>query len=109
MTQPHLANQLDVTQQAINHFNTAEQNAMRIHGQVNDAMVLLTSRAMVSMSGTQFGTAVGQWLEQFAVVTKALNVFEQNMGDTVNKLRQNEQANSQAPGSIINELGTVRY
>lgn len=109
MTQPHLANQLDVTQRAIGHFNTAEHNAVRIHGQVNDAMVLLTTRAMVSMSGTQFGTAVAQWLEQFTVVTRALNVFEQNMGDTVNKLRQNEHANSQAPSTIINELGSVRY
>ncbi len=109
MTQPGLSNDLEITQRAIEHFNTAEQNALRIRAQVDDSIMLLTGRAMVSLSGTQFGAAMAEWSAQFQRIVSALNLFEQNTQLTVHGLQQNESNNTEITGQILNELGTVNY
>ncbi len=102
-----LSNEAQVTRQAAGYMAQAASNARTIERQVEEAVTLLTGRAMVSLSGETFGGAVRQWLERFHAVITKLDYISQFVERTAGQFDANEKNNVQAPSSIIAGLGDV--
>jgi hypothetical protein len=88
-----LANEINVTLQAQQAFEQAVTALTSIVTEVFSSQQQLTTNAMVTTAGQQFGGVVVRWAEDFEDLRSTLNWMAQQLGDTAQQLQKgNEQS-----------------
>ena len=90
-TAPITQNEINVTLQAQDAFQTAVGDLTSIVSEAFDSGSTLSSNAMVTTAGEKFGGAVVQWVEDFEDMRSTLQWMATQLGDTAQQLQAGNQ------------------
>ncbi|MGD0558673.1 MAG: hypothetical protein ABSA93_27305 [Streptosporangiaceae bacterium] len=94
-------NQLNITQQAQEAFQTAVGDMNSILGGVEGSNNQLITAAMVSTAGGKLNGAVVQWLDDFNALKNSLQNIADQLETQWKTMLQNEQNNTDLASGVI--------
>ena len=104
MTTPMFRNDLRVTSHGAELLNSAVTECNKIRNGVDEAVLKLVGEGMVSLSGREYGKAVGRWLDDFKIITDNLSAMARQLKDTGDGIGKNENNLALVPSEITNLL-----
>src|SRR5258708_3088896 len=97
---PVTQNEINVTLQAQQAFESAVGSLNQIVTGVFEAQQQLTTNGMVTTAGARFGGAVVKWTEDFEGLRSTLNWMAQQLGDTAQQLQHSNQQSEEMAAAM---------